>query len=98
MVYFGSSFFCFSYATSWTSIFGYAAGVYPPNYPKLLRAMRAAQGAIAASTGLAFAIGTDADVLSAASGGSDDYAYDARIINRFVEREKISSHFSWCVF
>jgi hypothetical protein len=76
-------FIFFSYASSWTSIFGYSARVYPPNYSKLLRAMQAAQSAIASVNGLTFLIGTDADVLSPASGGSDDYAFDVNILNRY---------------
>jgi hypothetical protein len=76
--------FSCSYASAWMSIFGYAANVYPPNYSKLMRALRAAKAAVAASTGLVVSIGTDADVLSAASGGSDDYAFDAGIMNRFL--------------
>jgi hypothetical protein len=73
-----------SYFTSWTSVFGYAAGVYPPNYPQLQRAMQAMQRAVAAVNGLTYAIGTDADVISASSGGSDDHAFSLGITSAFT--------------
>ncbi len=73
-----------SYFSSWTSVFGYAAGVYPPNYAALQRAMRAAQRAAAAVNGLVYATGTDADVISPSSGGSDDHAFSLGIANAFT--------------
>ena len=73
-----------SYFTSWTSVFGYAAGVYPPNYPALSRAMQVMQRAVAAVNGLQYAVGTDADVISPSSGGSDDHAFSLGIVNAFT--------------
>ena len=52
-----------------------------------MRGLRAAQRAVVAKNGLSVQIGTDADVLSAAAGGSDDYAFGARINNRFDSKE-----------
>ncbi len=73
-----------SYASSWMSVFGYKAGVYPSNYAALLRAMQATQRAAAAVNGLTYRIGTDADVLSEASGGSDDFAFSVGINASFT--------------
>ena len=73
-----------SYFGSLTSVYGYATNVYPPNYAALQIMMQRAQAAGERVNGLRYAIGTDADVLGAASGGSDDYTYSAGIEASFT--------------
>jgi hypothetical protein len=64
-----------TYGPTWTSVYGYAVNLFPPNYSMLLRAMQAAQSAAQRVNGLVFSIGTDAGGVYPSSGGSDDYAY-----------------------
>jgi hypothetical protein len=59
-----------SFFSSWTSVWGYTTNL-PTNYDSyLLKLMQRAQSAIRLVNGLSFAIGTDARVISPASGGS----------------------------
>lgn len=69
-----------SFFTSWTSVYGYST-ILPANYNALLSLMQKIQTAVAKSTGITYSIGTDATVISPASGGTDDYAYGAGGIN-----------------
>ena len=53
-----------SYYPCWSSVIGYAAGVYPPNYSsEVIPLMDKAQAAIRAVNGVDFATGTAADIL-----------------------------------
>jgi len=63
-----------SYAQQWLLSWGYTQGVYPPDYPELLRWGQASIAALRAVHGTVYETGQGADLLYGVGGASDDYA------------------------
>jgi len=68
-----------SYAQQWLLSWGYTQGVYPPDYPELLRWGQASIAALRAVHGTVYETGQGADLLYGVGGASDDYAKSINI-------------------
>jgi len=62
------------YGAMWMSPWGYTYD-YPPRYPQLDQIMQVARSSVRAVNGNTYAIGTSANVIYIAAGGSDDWAF-----------------------